>query len=64
MAGAELLVDREERLVLPGRTVDCWVMLLRGGSLEERLWVTKESPRVVKTEQATGAGLLTAVLLP
>ena len=61
---AELVVDREERLVLPDRTVDCWVMLLRGGSLEERLWVTKESPRVVKTEQATGAGLLTAVLQP
>jgi hypothetical protein len=61
---AELVVEREENLVLPDRTVDCWVVLLRGGSLEERLWVTKESPRVVKTEQATGAGLLTAVLQP
>jgi hypothetical protein len=61
---AEIVVDRAEQLVLPDRTVDCWVVLLRGGPLQERLWVTKESPRVVKTEQATGAGLLTAVLQP
>jgi hypothetical protein len=61
---AELVMDREERLVLPDRAIDCWVVLLRGGSLEERLWVTKENPRVVKTEQATGAGVLTAVLQP
>jgi hypothetical protein len=61
---AELLVEREERLVLPDRGVDCWVVLLRAGTLEERLWVTRESPRVVKTEQATGGGLLTAVLQP
>jgi len=62
---AELVVDREERCELPDKTtVDCWVVLLRGGSLEERLWVTKENPRVVKTEQATGAGLFTAVLQP
>jgi hypothetical protein len=61
---AELLVEREERLALPDRGVDCWVVLLRAGTLEERLWVTRESPRVVKTEQATGGGLLTAVLQP
>jgi hypothetical protein len=61
---AELRVDQEERLVLPDREVDCWIVLLRAGTLEERLWVSKESPRVVKTEQATGAGVLTAVLQP
>lgn len=61
---AELRVDQEETLVLPDRTVECWVVLLRAGMLEERLWVSKESPRVVKTEQATGAGILTAVLQP
>jgi hypothetical protein len=59
---AELVVEREESLALPGRTMDCWVVVLRGGSLEERLWVTKDTPRVVKTEQATGAGVLTAVM--
>ena len=61
---AELRVDQEEALVLPDRTVDCWVVILRAGTLEERLWVTKEAARVVKTEQATGAGVLTAVLSP
>jgi hypothetical protein len=61
---AELRVDQEERLVLPGRAVDCWVVLLRAGALEERLWVSKDAPRVVKTEQTTGAGVLTAVLTP
>lgn len=61
---AELRVDRDEQLVLPDRTVDCWVVVLRGGTLEERLWVAKDSSRVVKTEQQTGAGVLTAVLAP
>jgi hypothetical protein len=61
---AELRVDREEPVALGDRTVDCWVVTLRAGPLEERLWVSKEAPRVVKTEQATGAGVLTAVLLP
>lgn len=61
---AELRVDREEPVTLAGRTVECWVVTLRGGSLEERLWVSKEAPRVVKTEQATGLGMVTAVLQP
>ena len=61
---AELRVDQEEALVLPGRTVDCWVVILRAGTLEERLWVTKAEPRVVKTEQSTGSGLLTAMIQP
>jgi hypothetical protein len=61
---AELVVEGQESVVLPDRSVDAWVVALRGGALEERLWVTKESPRVVKTEQKTGAGLLTAVLQP
>jgi hypothetical protein len=61
---AELRVDREEALVLPERTVDCFVVILRAGTLEERLWVTREAPRVVKTEQGTGAGVMSAVLMP
>lgn len=61
---AELRVDREERVELPDRAVDCWVVVLRAGLLEERLWVSRESPRVVKTEQVTGAGVLSAVLMP
>ena len=61
---AELRVDQEEALVLPDRTVDCWVVILRAGSLEERLWVSKDASRVVKTEQGTGVGVLSAVLVP
>jgi hypothetical protein len=61
---AELRVDQDERLVLPDRTVDTWIVVLRAGALEERLWVTKEAPRVVKTEQPTGAGVLTGILQP
>ena len=61
---AELRVDREEQLVLPDRTVDCWVVVLHGGTFEERLWVARDSSRVVKTEQQTGVGVLTAVLTP
>lgn len=61
---AELRVDREEPVTLAGRTVECWVVTLRGGSFEERLWVSREAPRVVKTEQATGLGMVTAVLQP
>ncbi|MFL5607795.1 MAG: hypothetical protein ACJ8AD_15195 [Gemmatimonadaceae bacterium] len=59
---AELTVEREESCALPDRPGDCWVVLLRSGAIEERLWVTKLASRVVKTEQATGAGLLTGVL--
>ena len=61
---AELRVDQEESIVLSDRTVACWVVLLRAGTLEERLWVSRETSRVVKTEQVTGAGLLTGVLQP
>ena len=61
---AEVRVDAEEPLMLPDRTVNCWVVVLRAGALEERLWVSRDSLRVVKTEQVTGAGVLTAVLQP
>lgn len=61
---AELAVVGEESAVLLDRLVDCWVVSLRAGTLEERLWVSKEAPRVVKTEQQTSAGILTAVLQP
>jgi hypothetical protein len=59
---AELAVEREESCALPDRPGDCWVVLLRAGAIQERRWVTKLASRVVKTEQATGAGLLTSVL--
>ena len=63
VTSAELAVDREEaRETVPGVMEDCWLVTLRAGVLEERLWVAKATSRVVRTEQATSSGLLTAVL--
>ena len=59
---AELTVEREESCGLADRPGDCWVVLLRSGTIEERLWVSKLASRVVKTEQTTAAGLLASVL--
>ena len=61
---AELLVDREESLTMVDRVVDCWVVTLRAGATEERLWVSKENSRVLKTEQAFDGGVLTAIARP
>ena len=59
---AELAVDRDEQVTVGGQAVDCWVLTLRSGTTEERLWVTKEQPRVVKTEQAFGPSVVTSTL--
>ncbi len=59
---ARIAVEREESCGLPDRPGDCWVVVLRAGAGEQRLWVTTQAPRVVKTEQATSVGLLTSVL--
>jgi hypothetical protein len=60
---ADLAVDGEERVTLPnGRQTDCWVVKLRAGSFEERLWVSKDGSRVVRTEQPIPGGRLTATL--
>jgi hypothetical protein len=47
-----------------GQQLDCWVVKLRAGTLQERLWVSKEGSRVVRTEQPIPGGLLTATLKP
>jgi hypothetical protein len=60
---AEIVVERAEQVALAGGTVDCWLVALRAGAMEERLWVSRSAPRVVKTEQATGSGVLTGVLV-
>jgi hypothetical protein len=61
---AEIVVDREEPLQLADHTVDCWVVTLRAGTTEQRLWVTKEAARVVKTEQTIAGATLTAIARP
>lgn len=59
---AQLMVEREDSLQVADRRVDCWVVTLRSGATDERLWVTKEVPRVVKTEQSFGDAVLTSML--
>jgi hypothetical protein len=59
---AELGVEREERLRTSAGEVDCWVVLLRAGAMEERLWVDKARRLVVRTEQVTAAGRLVGEL--
>jgi len=57
---AELIVEREERVRIGSGDVDCRVVLLRAGSIEERFWVSKSDRRVVRIEQRTGSGVVTA----
>ena len=61
---AELVVDRIARVDASGGAVDCWVLSLRAGAVEERLWISVQGTRVVRTEQATVQGTLIAELLP
>ena len=56
-------VEREEQIPIGAQPTDCWVVVLRAGTLEKRFWVSKAPQRVVKTEQQTSAGLLTETLV-
>ena len=58
---AELAVERSERTRIGASDVDCWVVVLRAGVMEERLWVTRNAPRVVRMEQTTSSGQLVSV---
>ena len=57
---AELAVEREERMRTSGGEVDCWVVHLRAGALEEWLWVDKSRRTVVRTEQTSAVGRIVA----
>ncbi|MEP6730512.1 MAG: hypothetical protein ABJE10_07735 [bacterium] len=59
---AEIAVDREDRATVSGRTVDCWLVSIRAGMIEQRLWVSKSESRVVRVEQALPDGVLSSVL--
>lgn len=59
---AELSVEREDRTRTSAGDADCWVVLLRAGAMEERLWVDKGRRLVVRTEQATTSGRLVGEL--
>jgi hypothetical protein len=60
---AELAVEREDRTRIGASDVNCWVVVLRAGVMEERLWVSKDAPRVVRTEQTVGGGVVVGVIV-
>lgn len=64
MEPAVIEVAREERLEWGGRGVECWVVVVRAGAVEQRLWVSKESARVVRSEQSLSTGVYSAELQP
>ncbi|MEO5815311.1 MAG: hypothetical protein ABIT20_08535 [Gemmatimonadaceae bacterium] len=57
---AAIVVDREERV----DGIDSWVVSVRAGAIEQRLWVSKSGARVLRTEQAVTDGILASVLQP
>jgi len=59
---AEIAVEREERTRTSAGDVDCWVVVVRAGAMEERLWVDKSRRLVVRTEQRTSAGTIVGEL--
>ena len=61
---AEIMVDREEHTAAGGRDEDCWVVSIRAGAIEQRLWVSKSGSRVERVEQAVAEGILSSVLQP
>ena len=63
VVAAELVVVQSSRIDVARRATDCWLVALRAGAIEQRLWVSKDGSRVVRTEQAVADGLLVAVLL-
>ena len=50
--------------VIVDQVADCWLVVLRAGSIEKRYWVSRPRQRVVKSEQATSGGVLTEMLVP
>jgi hypothetical protein len=59
---AELAVEREERVRTSVGEADCWVVVLRAGAMEERMWVDKGRRLVVRTEQTTSMGRVVSEL--
>jgi hypothetical protein len=59
---AEILVEREERVRTSAGEAECWVVMLRAGAMEERMWVEKGGKGVVRTEQTTSMGKVVSEL--
>ncbi|MEP7001271.1 MAG: hypothetical protein ABI969_12380 [bacterium] len=59
---AEIAVNGSEAVSIGGRSVDAWRVTLRWGVKEERLWISRDEMRVVKTEQVVPEGVFVATL--
>jgi hypothetical protein len=57
---AEIVVDREES----ANGIDSWVVAIRAGAIEQRLWVSRRDSRVVRVEQTLQDGVLSSILQP
>ena len=64
MEPAVIEVAREDRLEWGGLGVECWVVVVRAGAIEQRLWVSKDSAHVVRSEQTLSTGMYSAELQP
>lgn len=60
---ADISVEREEHVSYAGSRVECWLVVLKAGGLEQRFWVSRERARIVRIEQATAAGIVVAQLM-
>lgn len=60
---AEIAVEGEERVRGATGDVDSWLVVLRAGAMQQRLWVDKGRRVVVKTEQGSAQGTVVAELL-
>ena len=61
---AELRVERDEDVVVNGRRMPAWRVVLRSGAIEARYWVSRDGTRVVRTEQALPDGVMVGTLVP
>jgi hypothetical protein len=60
---AEIAVEGEERVRAVTGDVDCWLVVLRAGALQQRLWVDKARRAVIRSEQGPASGKVVAELL-
>lgn len=61
---AEIVVDAIETVTVGSQLVECWRVMLRTATTEERLWVARDGARVVRSEQSLSSGVLRAELRP
>ncbi|MBC7673204.1 MAG: hypothetical protein H7247_12350 [Polaromonas sp.] len=61
---AEIVVDAIETVTVGSQSVECWRVMLRTATTEERLWVARDGARVVRSEQSLPSGVLRTELRP